>query len=283
MAERSIDDPVGAEPPVRMIATDIDGTMIRSDGSLAPRVKRALHDAVDAGIHVVPATGRPVIVAEDVIAAAELPSYWVFANGAITRHLGRDELIRGFWIDRELTGRLIALIRRRLPAAGVAVEFETTVAFEHGFERVVPVVPGVPATDDVLGTLADGAPEHRRIQKVLVFDLSVDIDELFREVSEVVEDTAVVSYSGLPFVELAASQVTKATALELLVADLGLTAAEVASFGDNHNDVSMLTWSGRSYAMANATDDAKEAAGEVIATNDEDGLAIKVEELLAGR
>lgn len=266
--------------PVRMIATDIDGTMIRSDGSLSPRVKTALHDAVAAGIHVVPATGRPVIVAHDVIEAAELPSYWVFANGAITRHLGRDEMIRGFWITAEITRELVALIRRSLPGAGVALEFETTVAFEHGFEDVVPVVPPVPPTDDVLATIDDGRPEHRLIQKVLVFDRSLSIDQLFQSVSAVAGERAVVSYSGLSFVELAAEQVTKASALDLLATDLGITAAEVASFGDNHNDVSMLTWSGRSYAMANATDDAKAAADEVIDGNDEDGLAIQIERIL---
>ena len=53
----------------KMIATDIDGTMLRSDGSLSPRVRDALHDAADAGIHVVPATGRPEMVATDVIEA----------------------------------------------------------------------------------------------------------------------------------------------------------------------------------------------------------------------
>ena len=266
---------------VKMIATDIDGTMIRSDGSLSDRVKRAMHDAIDAGIHVVPATGRPVIVAEDVIEAAELPHYWVFANGAITRHLGRDELIRGFWIDRPLVGNLIELVRDRLPNSGIALEFETTVAFEPGFEHVVPVVPSVPPTDDVLDFIDRPEPEYARIQKVLVYDLSVDLDHLYTNVSAVVGANAVVSYSGLPFVELAAGQVTKATALDLLVADLGITAANVACFGDNHNDVPMLEWAGASYAMANGTDDAKAAATEVIGSNDNDAVADKINELLS--
>ncbi|MEM7326814.1 MAG: HAD hydrolase family protein [Actinomycetota bacterium] len=272
-------DPSG----IKMIAADIDGTMIRSDGSLSQRVKEAMHNAVDAGLYVVPATGRPVIVAADVIAAAELPSYWVFANGAITRHLGRDELVRGFWIERPLVAELVELIRHRLPNAGVALEFETTVAYEPGFEHVVPVVPSVPPSDDVLVHVDRPEPDFARIQKVLVYDLSVDLDHLFNSVSAVVGDHAVVSYSGLPFVELAAGQVTKATALDLLAGDLGLTAAEVVSFGDNHNDVPMLQWAGTSYAMANGTDDAKEAATEVIGSNDQDAMADKIQELLIGR
>ncbi|MGI9599191.1 MAG: Cof-type HAD-IIB family hydrolase [Acidimicrobiales bacterium] len=268
--------------PLRMIATDIDGTMLRSDGSLSGPVRSALHDAVEAGVQVVPATGRPVLIAEDVIDALELPHYWVFANGAITRHLGRDELIRGFWMDLELTERLVRSLRDKLPDAGFALEFEQTVAYEPGFERVVPTAPSVPASADVLSPLASDDPLYSRVQKVLVYDLSLDLDQLYDDVTAAVGDEAVPSYSGLPFIELAASEVTKATALRLLADDLGIDRSQVACFGDNHNDLPMLQWAGRSYAMANATEDAKAAADEVIGENDRDGLAHKIHELLGG-
>lgn len=274
------DDPK-SDRPVRMIATDIDGTMLRSDGTLSDRVKTAMAAAVDAGIHVVPATGRPVMVAADVIAAADLPHYWVFANGAITRHLGRDELVRGFWMEQEVTRQLLKQVRASLPGARFALEFEQTVAFEPGFEAVVPMTPDVDPMDDVLAAVDDPDPAYGRIQKILVFDLAVGLDELFREVQGAAGDDAVASYSGLPFIELAASEVTKATALQLLADDLGLDRGEVACFGDNHNDLPMLQWAGRSYAMGNATDDAKQAADEIIGANDDDGLADKIDELVA--
>ncbi len=264
-----------------MIATDIDGTMLRSDGTLSSRVKSVLAEAVSGGLHVVPATGRPVMVARDVIEAADLDDYWVFANGAITRHLGRDELIRGFWMERELTARLVVQLREALPGAGFALEFEQTVAFEPGFGEVVPVVPDVPPMDDVMESVTSPHPEYGRIQKILIYNNAVELDDLYSEVRSVAGDDAVASYSGLRFIELAAKEVTKATALQLLVDDLGFDAGRVACFGDNHNDLPMLQWAGRSYAMANATDDAKEAATEVIGGNDEDGLAAKIEELLA--
>lgn len=268
------------EVPIKMIATDIDGTMLRSDGSLSGRVKEALHEAARAGIHVVPATGRPALIAEDVIASLGLNDYWVFANGAITRHLGRDELIRGFWMEIELTKHLVRTLRDKLPDAGFALEFERTVAYEPGFENVVPTVPAVPPTEDVLSVFVDGGSPYLRVQKVLVYDLSVDLDRLFGDVTAAAGTEAVASYSGLPFIELAAGEVTKATALQLLTEDLGIEPGEVAGFGDNHNDLPMLQWAGRSYAMANATEDAKAAADEVIGANDEDGLADKIDDLL---
>lgn len=274
----------GSEPfQVDLIATDIDGTMLRSDGSLSPRVKEALAAAVDAGVHVVPATGRPLMVARDVIEAVELEDYWVFANGAVTRHLGHDELVRGFFMDHEVTRDLLEHLRLKLPDAGFAIEFEDDVAFEPGFEQVVLLPPAVDPVDDLLAALDESVAHWQRVQKILVYDLSRPVEDLFARVDQAVGDRAAPSYSGLRFIELAAGRVTKATALDLLCADLGIDPSRVASFGDNHNDLAMLAWAGRGFAMANATDDAKEVADEVIGLNDDDGLARKIEELLADR
>ena len=265
---------------VRMIATDIDGTMLRSDGSLSPRVKEALGAAAESGIHVVPATGRPIMIATNVIEQVDLEDYWVFANGAVTRHLGRDELVRGFWMDHAYTRQLLGLLRDRLPGCGFALELEDAVAFERGFEQVVPMVPDSDPVDDLLSALDESEQHWTRVQKILVYDLAHDIETLFAHVEEAVGERAAASYSGLDFVELAAGLVTKATALELLAADLGIERTEVAAFGDNHNDLAMLRWAGRGYAMGNASDDAKLTADEVIGTNDDDGLARKIEELV---
>jgi hypothetical protein len=119
------------------------------------------------------------------------------------------------------------------------------------------------------------------VQKVLVYKPMVAIEELHRKVDQAVGSDAYATFSGLQFIELAASYVTKATALEHLAADLGVAAGEVAAFGDYQNDVAMLEWSGRSYAMAHATDAAKSVADEVIGSNDDDAVADKIDELVA--
>ena len=264
-----------ARPPIRLIATDLDGTLLRTDGSVSERTCAAVRRALAAGIEVVPATGRPRIVTFDVISRLPFVDHWIFANGSVTWHQGRSELIRGFWLQPQLARTLITALREGLPEAGFAVEFEDDVAFEAGFEKVVPQVPTVGASEDLLDRI------DRRVQKLLVFDPTRSIEELFAEVTVIVGDRGVPSYSGLSFIELAASLVTKATAIELLAKQLGLTVEEVATFGDNHNDVSMLKWSGRSFAMAGATDDAQEAATEIIGWNDDDSVAAKIDELVA--
>ena len=258
-----------------MIATDLDGTLLRSDGSVSERTLSSIEAARRAGIEVVPATGRPRIITGDVMAQLPFLDYWVLANGSVTWHLGRQELLRGFWIEAPLAKDLLVRIRTRLPNAGFAVEFEDDVAFEAGFEAVVPIAPTADPSVDLLDRI------DRHVQKILVFDTSGTVDELFAQVSTVVGADGVASYSGLNFIELAASEVTKATGLSLLASDLGIDGREVAAFGDNHNDVAMLGWAGRSFAMDHATSDAQAAATETIGSNDDDAVADKIDQLVA--
>lgn len=257
-----------------LIATDIDGTMLRLDGTLSPRVRDALHAAADAGIHVVPATGRPEMVAGNVIDALGLRGYWVFANGAITRNLDTGALVRGFWMDPDVAQGLVVEMRASFPGARFAIEMEDSMAYEPGFELIVPQTPPVPPIDDVLDGMLG------RVQKVLVFDPDRSVEELHDAVSATLGDHGVASYSGLRFIEVSASLVTKALALDALCGDLGVDPAAAVSFGDNHNDVQMLGWSGRSYAMANGTEDAKDAATEIIPSSNNDGLAQVIERWL---
>lgn len=261
-------------PLVHLIATDLDGTLLRSDGTLSPPVRRALVRAHEAGLEVVPATGRPRMVAEEVVAQLDFLDHWIFANGSVTWHRGRDEVLRGFWMTPDLARRLIGRVRAAFPTAGFAIETEYEAWFEPGFERLVPVVPRLHPVADIVSALT------RPIQKILVFDQSQDLERLFAGVEALVRGHAVPTYSGLAFIELAASLVTKAAALELLAADLGIGPDQVAAFGDNHNDVAMLAWAGRSYAMANATDDAKAAAGTIIGHHDDDAVADQIHALV---
>lgn len=265
----------------RMIATDIDGTMLRPDGTLSPRVRQALHDAADAGIEVVPATGRPELVAADVKEALGLGGRWVFANGAVTKDLTADQTVRGYWMDPDVASALVDQLRPALADAVFGVEMEHGMAYEAGFEVLSSFLPRVPPVDDIQQALVDGVGGSRRLQKLVVAEPAMTLDELFVVVSETLGERGVASYSGLPFIEVAADQVTKATALDALCTDLGIDPADVAAFGDNHNDVTMLEWAGWGYAMANGSDDAKDAAELIIRNNTEDGLARKIEQFLA--
>jgi hypothetical protein len=88
-------------------------------------------------------------------------------------------------------------------------------------------------------------------------------------------------YSGAGLVEIAAAGVTKGSALAELCAEPEIDRSEVIAFGDMVNDVSMLAWAGRGIAVANAHPELLAVADEVTASNDEDGVALVLEQLLA--
>ncbi|MEZ5343790.1 MAG: HAD hydrolase family protein [Acidimicrobiales bacterium] len=233
-------------PPIRLIASDIDGTMLRSDGTLSDRVRSSLWRAHERGIHVVPTTGRPATVSRNVMSWLGLDGYWIFGNGAVTRHEGRQETVRCYWMDTAVAERTVRNLRAAMPGVVLASELDNAVAHEPGFAGRVPFTrPISPAVDDILVAMPT------QLHKVIVYHDDHDIDSLYEQVVGVAGHEAVVSYSGLlpkkAFVEVAASLVTKATALEALCADLGIDRSEVASFGDNHNDLPMLSWAGRGY------------------------------------
>ena len=261
-----------------VLAIDIDGTMLRSDGTLSNRVINALHAAVDAGIHVVPSTGRPEVVAIDIIERSELDQYWIFSNGAVTRHLRRDELVRGFWIDTEMALDIMGELRSAIPGVRFAVEFAADLAYEAGFEDVVPNKPKIGPTDDLFGAVAaHGSP----LQKVLVFDTNRGLSNLYETVGRIGDGRIVPTYSGLPFIELAAGDVTKATALDLLATDLDIERDRVWAVGDNYNDIDMLQWAGVGCVMGNASREIKQVADVELPSNDDDGVAVLIEHLLS--
>ncbi len=260
---------------IELLAVDIDGTMLRSDGTLSPRVAAAMTAAVEAGVAVVPTTGRPMVVSHDVMDATGLMGYWIFANGALTIHRGQNRQVRANRIGVEVALQLVARVRSSQPKARFAIEFDDESGHEEGFADLVfrpPLDPPVDRIEEVL---------THDIQKLLVFQLDRDLDDLYRAVTEAVGADGYVSYSGLDFLEVSAETVTKASAVAALAGDLGLGPAEVAAVGDNHNDLPMLQWAGRSFAMGNATEDAKAAADTVVATSDDDGLCDVIEAVLA--
>ena len=111
---------------------------------------------------------------------------------------------------------------------------------------------------------------------------SADLEHVLAVASELAGPDASTTLAGDAFVELAAPGVAKEAALERLATDRGISADEVIAFGDHVTDAGMLAWAGHGVAVANAHPAALAAADEVTATNDEDGVALVLERLVAG-
>jgi len=262
----------------RAIATDLDGTLLRSDLSVSARTRRAFDAAEDAGLLVVLATGRPPRWIPPVIDQIGRRGLVVCANGASVYDPARDELIARTDLSAEVAAGLVADLRAVFPDAVFSVEqgmdFGIDVAIRDlrpEFARKLPdatIAPIESFLDEPVTKLICRLPR------------SADLT-LPEQVQAVVGDRGLVTHSTEPsFLEISHPAVHKAVTVERLLEASGLAAGDVVAFGDMPNDIELLRWAGLGVAMGNASPSVREVADEVTETNDEDGVAVVVERIL---
>ncbi len=256
----------------RLVATDLDGTIVRSDGSVSTRTREVLLDLDGRGVPVVFVTGRPLRWMGELWSAVGAHGLAIVANGAVvydvTSRRVRD--VRG--ITREQGLRLVEVIDQAAPGAVFAIETVDGLRLGDGFQGRRDLSAETPR-----GPIADVWDQDAL--KVLVRHPVLPFDDFRESVTEALGDLAVPSWSMEGLVEISAPGITKAATLGRVSAELGVEAVDVVAFGDMPNDLAMLTWAGTAYAMGNAHPSVLEVADHVAPTNDEDGVATVLAQL----
>ncbi|MFF7363917.1 HAD hydrolase family protein [Streptomyces sp. NPDC008125] len=272
-------------PPVavpRLIATDLDGTLLRDDKTLSSRTIAALAATERAGVHVLFVTGRPPRWMDAVV--SHLPGHGtaICANGAAVVDLSAGgRLIKVHPLGRAEALDVAHRVRAAAPGTSFAVEFTT--GFHH--EPLYPPFrqdPGavVAPVEKLLAeqTPGTGAP----VLKLLAHHTAIAPDAFLALAREAAGDRVSFTRSSpSALLEAGGAGVSKARTLAEYCAERGVLPEEVVAFGDMPNDVEMLNWAGTSYAMANAHPAAVSAASGRTLTNEEDGVAVVLERLLA--
>jgi hydroxymethylpyrimidine pyrophosphatase-like HAD family hydrolase len=267
----------------KLIATDLDGTLVRSDDTVSSFSHAVLDRVKDAGIRIVGATGRgprlTALVRHDIPAA----DYLVMAGGGRVVDVSdggppvvlRDERLTG----ADLAG-LLAAIERELGGT-------LSVLIEAGDEHQAPlwgdpdpawrypdVVEARVRAECLAGPVLKGFARHP----------GCDVDELLAVARRVVPPSvASVTQAGLGYIEICPPGVDKATGLAVIATALGVDPSDVLVFGDMPNDLPMFRWAGFGrLAVANAHPEVRAQADEVILSNDEDGVAHYLDAMLGG-
>ncbi|MCT1364966.1 MULTISPECIES: Cof-type HAD-IIB family hydrolase [unclassified Microbacterium] len=266
---------------VRLIATDLDGTLLDSSSTVSPRTRAALDAARDAGVAVVPVTARQPIGLRVIAADAGFDGWALCGNGAYATHLTEGRMLFAEELPPATLRTVADALRASVPGllfASVREGGETFVA-QHGYATIAqlsdhkrdPATMGGVPLDEVLA-----APTL----KLVIRHPELAPAALFETLRSLGLTGFEATLSGAPFVEVMAQGVTKATGLARLCTHLGIDRSDVVAFGDALNDVEMLRWAGHGVAMAHAEPVVQEAADETTATNDEDGVARVIERLL---
>jgi HAD superfamily hydrolase (TIGR01484 family) len=273
-----------------MVATDLDGTLLRRDHTVSERTVATLARAREAGFPVVFVTGRPPRWVPPVLEATGHGGIGVCANGAIVLDLETHELLEVHPIATDVVEEVVTILRESVPGLAFGVEYvraDGTTAFAHetAYRVVFPDDPAVLVADDVL-SLAPGCDVVKLLARVEVdgpaahHDADTLLDLTLAHVRHLVNPTHSVSSDVL--IEIGAAEVSKGAALERQALRLGIPTRSVAAVGDMPNDVPMLRWAGVGLAVESAHPAALAAADAVVPAPADDGVAQVVEAALEG-
>jgi Cof subfamily protein (haloacid dehalogenase superfamily) len=262
----------------KLVATDLDGTLVRSDDTVSAYTHQVLERVRGAGIRIVGATGRGPRLTELTRNDIRDADFLVLAQGGWVIDQGEAQVLRSSWMP----GPEIAAALRDLEAAmgplSVMVE-----ALEHD---------GAPLWGDYDPTWRYPVRVERRpraacltgeVIKAFARSFTHDVDDLLAAAQRIVPPhVASVTQAGLNYVEICPPNVDKATGLAVVAEAVGVDPADVLVFGDMPNDLPMFAWAGWSrVAVRNAHPTVLAAADEVTLSNDEDGVAVYLDRLLS--
>ena len=266
---------------MRLVACDLDGTVVPPDGTMSGRTLAAFDACRSAGVDIVFVTGRPPRWMAPVVSATRPGGLAICANGAILLDLVTGAVLE---VNALAPGAVIAVadrLRPVLPGATFALETLDGYRREPGYavrnDRVPP---------DLTGELSDLLADSPTVVKMLCRLEGVPpmrADDMLAAARTALTGVAEPVHSNPDggMLEISAPGVSKASALERLATGRGIPAADVVAFGDMPNDVPMLRWAGRAFAMAGGHPEAVAAAGEIAPPCREDGVAQVLEALLA--
>ena len=256
----------------RLVATDLDGTLLRSDGTVSAATRGVLATLDRRGVPVVFVTARPMRWMEDLWPMVGRHGIAIVSNGAILYDVasGRAREVTG--IDAAAGTALCAAIAAAVPGAGFAIECVSGIRRDPVYDEPHEVPEGSP-----VGPLEELWDEPA--VKLLVRHSGIDPDAFRDRVIAAVGDRAVATWTVPGLMEISAPGITKASRLVQVADELGVAAADVVAFGDMPNDLPMLEWAGTSYAMANADPTVLTAATHRAPANDDDGVAAVLAEL----
>ncbi|KIR64338.1 MULTISPECIES: HAD family hydrolase [Micromonospora] len=265
----------------KLIATDLDGTLVRSDETVSAYTHEVLDRVRAAGIPVVGATGRGPRLTELTRNDIRAADFLVLAGGGWVvdqSDPAGPELLREERLSREVLARLLADLEAEVGPLTVMVE----ASGEAGAPLWGDYHPSWPYPDlfeprtrdeclgtDVIKAFARTADHH--------------VDALLETARRIIgPEVAALTQAGLGFVEISPPGVDKASGLHVVAQRLGVDPADVLVFGDMPNDLPMFEWAGWSrVAVSNAHPTVRAAADEVTLRNDDDGVAVYLDRLLS--
>jgi Cof subfamily protein (haloacid dehalogenase superfamily) len=261
----------------KLIATDLDGTIVAHYGQISERTIAAFTQAHKMGVEIFFVTGRPPRWMAEIRDAFGFGNA-ICANGAMHYDLVNSKILEEWLIPVENQIEIAQILRKKIPGVNFAIEFEGHFHREKNYVANWDIGIDNEGVDEIeeLATQPAFKMMARCSKNEFTSDQMLEIAE--REISHL----ATVTHSAPEdsIIEISAIGVSKGATLEKLAARAGFTAEDCVSFGDNPNDFSMLSWASRSWAMADGHPDGPKYSKFIAEPLKADGVAKVIEALL---
>ena len=275
-------------PPIRLLAVDIDGTLLNSQFHISPVDLHALHRAQESGIEVVLVTGRRHAFALPLAQQLGFDLWLISSNGAVTRSLSGDSFHRDFLpietcrqlcaAMREFRGNSVITFDKESQGALVLERLdELTVSIQRWLEKNMRFIEFVIPIEDALVT--------DPVQAMFCGSIARMQDALSCLDASRLRDRITVLRTEYPLRDLSIVDVlnrdcSKGHALKRWAKHRGIAREQVMAIGDNYNDVEMLAFAGLPFIMGNASAELRSCGWPVTLSNDENGVATAIEQVL---
>jgi len=266
---------------IKLIAIDMDGTLLNHKHEITPAVKQAISAARAQGVYVVLATGRPYIGIERYLLELDLHEdgeYCITNNGALVQRAVNGDTVSEATLDFN-DYLYLERLSRQLKVHFHALDFDTLYTANRDISRYTvheAYLTGMPfkfrRVDEMDDTL--------RFPKVMMIDEPEILDRAISQIPPEAFKRYTIMKSADYYLELLSKQANKGEGVKALAEHLHLTADQVMTIGDQANDLAMINYAGTGVAMGNAIDEIKAASQFVTKTNMEDGVAVAIQTLV---
>jgi Cof subfamily protein (haloacid dehalogenase superfamily) len=265
--------------PIRLLAIDLDGTLVNDRLEIDPRDLAAVRAATAAGVHVVIATGRMFRSSLPYAQQLGLTGPIINYQGAVIRDIASKDVLYKCELTLDMQRRVLEYVEPRDWHVNVYVDEKVYTARARPEADLYQKISMVPY--EVVGPLSSWVRQEST--KMVLVDLDPDdVPARMAELTSWMEGVATVTKSLAWFIEVINPEVSKARAVAMVAARLGVSQAEVCGIGDNKNDAEMIAWSGFGVAMGTAPEDVRRLAKYVTGTPAQAGVAQVIERFVLG-
>ena len=267
----------------KLVAIDMDGTLLKEDKTISERTKKAIQSAREKGVTVVLATGRPIEGVSRYLEELNMYTehdYVLSYNGALIQKTKSKEAVAKV----ALKGEDLHYLRKLSDELGVNIH-----AFSEERGLITPKNSKYTEVEAEINNIEihemniDNIPDDEVMIKIMMIDEPEILGEAMEKLPKDVYEKYTVVRSAPFFLEFLNKSVNKGVGVELLAKHLGVNQEEVITFGDAGNDLHMIEYAGLGVAMGNAFDEVKKAANYITDTNENDGVAKAIEKFILER